>query len=626
MQIVGHHAHLSSGDIRRLIGCVAALSNSGSGDESVVRLLPGGYTGSLVALVWTGHLDPVVLKGGPSGQMVTEHENRTEYTGGDPWLAEHGLDGAFGPVEVEIGARSELWSAVVYPYVGGKTFAEIGNFGDFADLIETYLWSPNRDESPSESTLRECLRTVALNLAASTGVRASAAAQPLLKYLPSLRWDMGILAALNTARSFCPDLPELAGFREWWEESVTSIRVAPVHDDRLLHGDVRFANVLVDSVHSDVHFIDYGNGRRGHVFEDFARFEIDLLFRTTPRIDDDRALDHTKLLEAAAHLLREEISLGQGTAAGNDRQIRCITQWRQVMYQALPQMALPGAMMMYRWFLLRECLKRTRWTAGAALGHDEPDAASLIYLICALRQRLSGAGETRTRISTAPQVLASALRCQAAFVPTRGSERVVNQQRNAAKKVALEDAAARISTVRLLAETGQSYLSPRGQFNGEILDVLAAGGGLQVAVCSPYMPEYLGLSMSYAEHDDGAAYAPDPSLLRKTEESLGGFALLREEFGPLIELRLCRFGVGATVLLTEQTAFYEPYFRTPRTKRQKLLFDSFELQFDASGLHSRSLIEETFTFHWRHSDPLDAAAARADRYDALRAAFLGLWR
>jgi hypothetical protein len=624
LQIVGHHAHLSSGDIRRLLGCVTALSGPAPGGEPVVRLLPGGYTGSLVALVWTEHLDPLVLKAGPQEHMLAERENRAEYTGGDPWLTERGLDETFGPVEVEIQARSELWSVVVYRYIGGKTFAEIGNFGDFAELIKTYLWSANRDESPSESTLRECLRVVALNLAASTTVRPSAAAQPLLRYLPPLRWDMGILAALNTARSFCPDLPELAGFREWWEESIASIRVAPVHDDRLLHGDVRFANVLVDSVHSEVHFIDYGNGRRGHVFEDFARFEIDLLFRTTPRVDGGQALDHTQLLDATAHLLRDEVSLGEGATAENNRQIKCLTQWRRMMYQALPQMALPGATMMYRWFLLRECLKRTRWTAGAALGHDEPDAASLIYLICALRRRLSGDGAAHPRISTAPQVLASALRCRAAFVPTRGSERVVNQLRNASKKAALVDAATRISTVRLLAETGQSYLSPRGQLNGEIRDLLAAGGSLQVAVCSPCMPEYLGLSMSYREHDDGP-YAPDATLLRKTEESLDGFALLRQEFGPLIELRLCRFAVGATVLITEDTSFYEPYFRTPRIKRQKLLFDSFELQFDASGLHSRSLIDETFAFHWKHSDPVEDTRTKAERYEKLRDTFLDLW-
>lgn len=624
MRIVGHHAHLSTGDIRRLIGSVPGLLVTGSTDDPVVRLLPGGYTGSLVLLMWTGHLDPIVVKAGPREQITVEHSNRSGFTGGDPWLVECGLDGVYGPVEVEIDGRSDLWSALVYRYIGGKSFAEIDNYGDFEGLIRTFLWSVDRDESPSEATLRECFRTIAVHLADAKSVRESQGPQPLLKYVPPIRWDTGILAVINTARSFCPDLPELVGFREWWEEGIAAIRVAPVHDNRLLHGDVRFANILVDSVHSEIHFIDFGNGRRGHVFEDFARFEIDLLFRTTPRIEGGGDLDRSRLFEAVQYLLRDEVSLGDGITNDSSRQVRCIRHWRQVMYQALPKMTLPGAMMMYRWFLLRECLKRTRWTAGMSLGHDEPDSASLIYTICALRRRLSGAGETAARISTAPQVLAASLQCRAAFVPTRGSERVVNQQRNAAKKTALEEAAARISTVRLLAETGQSYLSPRGQFNGEIRDVLAAGGGVQVAICSPYAPEYFGLSKSYEEQDD-RPYALNPDLLRNTDESMSGFDILRAEFGSLIEVRLCRFGVGATILMTDDTVFYEPYFRTRRIKRQKLLFDSFELQFDGSGLHSRSLMEETFAFHWKNSDTIAETRTQLSRYEGLRTAFLDLW-
>jgi hypothetical protein len=625
LRIVGHHAHLSTGDIRRLIGSVPGLSVAGSTDDLVARLLPGGYTGSLVVLTWTSHLDPVVLKAGPREQITAEHSNRFGFTGGDPWLVQCGLDQVYGPVEVEIDGRSDVWSALVYRYIGGKSFAEIENYSDFEGLIRTYLWSTNRDKSPSEATLRECFRTIALHLADAKSVRESKAVQPLLKYVPAIRWDTGILAVINTARSFCPDLPELVGFREWWDEGIASIRVAPVHDDRLLHGDVRFANILVDSVHSEVHFIDFGNGRRGHVFEDFARFEIDLLFRTTPRIEGGGDLDRSKLFEAVEYLLRDEVSVGEEARNESSRQVRCMRQWRQVMYQALPKMTLPGAMMMYRWFLLRECLKRTRWTAAVSLGHDEPDSASLIYTICALRRRLSGVGEPTVRISTAPQVLAASLRCRAAFVPTRGSERAVNQQRNAAKKTALEEAAARISTVRLLAETGQSYLSPRGQFSGEIRDVLTAGGGVQIAICSPYVPEYFGLSRSYEEHDE-RPYKVNPDLLRKTDESMSGFDILREEFGSLVEVRLCRFGVGATILITDETLFYEPYFRTQRIKRQKLLFDTFELQFDPSALHSRSLMEDTFAFHWKNSDTIPEMRTRRSHHEVLRKAFLDLWK
>jgi hypothetical protein len=618
LRIIGNHPQVSKGDIRRLIAGVLEQARDDAVGGSTVRLLSGGYSGSLVALVWPEYLDPIVVKAGPEDEIKAEQENRIIFGGVDSWLCEHHLDGIYGPVEVELADRPALWSALTDRYIGGKTFEELEHFSDFEAFVRSYLWNEDRDRAPSSETLRECFRTVANTLADPRDPRQTVIARPLIEYLPPLRWESGILAALNTARAFCPDLPELVGFRDWWDESIAAIRVAPVPDDRALHGDFRFANILVDSVHSQIHLIDFGNGRRGHAFEDFARFEIDLLFRTTPRIPEQGGIDRSKLLEVVAYLLDDDLNLGDIPDTG--RQLKCLRLWRQIMYQSFPSLASRGAPMMYRWFLLCECLKRTRWVAS----DDEVDSASLIYTICALRQYLSGKGVTSGWISTAPQVLAATLHCRAAFVPTHGSERIVNLQRNDAKKKALAGTEKSISTVRLLAETGQSYLSPRGIFNTQISDLLGTGSSLQVVICNPELPEYLGLSESYESHN-GEAYAVSADLLSKTQESLRGYQSLREEFGSLIELRYSRFGVGATILLTNETAFYEPYFRAPRTRRQKLLFDSFELQFDASGLHSRSLLEETFNFHWRHADSVSSVDSNLPEYQSLKSAFVHLW-
>jgi uncharacterized protein Usg len=618
LRIIGSHPQISKGDIRRLVAGVLEQARDDAVGESTVRLLSGGYSGSLVALVWPEHLEPIVVKAGPEDEIKVEHENRTTFGGADSWLREHHLDGVYGPVEVELDDRTSLWSALTDRYIGGKTFEELEHFSDFEAFVRSYLWNEDRDRAPSSDTLRECLRTVANTLADPRAPRQTAVPRPLIEYLPPLKWENGILAALNTARAFCPDLPELVGFREWWDESIAAIRVAPVPDDRALHGDFRFANILVDSVHSQIHLIDFGNGRRGHAFEDFARFEIDLLFRTTPKVPDHGAIDHSKLLEAVDHLLDDDLNLGDIPNTG--RQLACLGLWRQIMYQSFPSLTSRGAPMMYRWFLLCECLKRTRWVAS----DDEVDSASLIYTICALRQYLSGKGVTSGWMSTAPQVLAAALHCRAAFVPTRGSERIVNGKRNDAKKKALAGTENRISTVRLLAETGQSYLSSRGIFNPQVSNLLATGSSLQVVICNPELPDYLGLSESYEPHN-GDTYTVSGDLLSKTQDSLRGYRSLREEFGSLIELRYSRFGVGATILLTNETAFYEPYFRAPRSRRQKLLFDSFELQFDASGLHSRSLLEETFNFHWRHADGVDGVESNLQEYQELKNAFVRLW-
>lgn len=114
-------------------------------------------------------------------------------------------------------------------------------------------------------------------------------------------------------------------------------------------------------------------------------------------------------------------------------------------------------------------------------------------------------------------------------------------------------------------------------------------------------------------------------LQRKCDDSIDGYRLLREQFGPLVELRLARFGLAATILLTDSALFYEPYFRARRVRRQQVLFDSFELQFDTTGLHARTLLEETFEFYWRNSDDLESQRPREPDLDALRRQFLSLW-
>lgn len=623
LRIIGRHSQISSGDIRQLTNLLLEDIPRDLVGEPVIRLLAGGYSGSLVALIWLGRLDPVVMKAGPSEEIAAEHDHRLRFPHVTGTLPENGLDRIHGPIEVQLNTSAAQWSVIAYRYVGGRSFEEIEHYSDFEEFLRTYVWSANRDQAPSELTIRECLRKVAQILTEKRPEDGDPPLQTLADALPALPWDQGILATLNTAAAFCPDLPDLAGFRAWWESTTESIRVAPVPDRRTLHGDARFANILIDSVHAQVDLIDFGNGRRGHVFEDFARFEIDLLFRTTPVADEKGNLDRSLLSDAVGHLLRDEIAVGS-IQIGDHRQVRCIKLWRQAVYQALPAMTRPGALMMYRWFLLAECLKRTRWLANAGVRDVGVDPASLVHTIYALRQNLTGGDLSPTWLSTAPQTLAAALHCRAAYVPTRGMERAVNMKRNIAKKTALQEAAAKASTVRLLAETGNSYLSPRGTFSSEVHDVLNAGGSLQAVISNPGLPEYFGMSESY-EARPGNVYRIYGDLQRKCDDSIDGYRLLREQFGPLVELRLARFGLAATILLTDSALFYEPYFRARRVRRQQVLFDSFELQFDTTGLHARTLLEETFEFYWRNSDDLESQRPREPDLHALRRQFLSLW-
>ena len=142
----------------------------------------------------------------------------------------------------------------------------------------------------------------------------------------------------------------MGALREWWDDQITRL-VDPVHDSRILHGDPRLANIIVDSTRSTVTLIDYANGRRGHVFEDFARFELDLLFRCVPRAEGLDEIDRGCLLDFLGFLLKDQLDLGDETEA--DRSLKCLRLWRRAMVHQLGLLTKHGALQMYRCFLLR---------------------------------------------------------------------------------------------------------------------------------------------------------------------------------------------------------------------------------------------------------------------------------
>ncbi|GAA1683428.1 hypothetical protein GCM10009830_33310 [Glycomyces endophyticus] len=614
MRITGSHETVANGDVRYVITQV--LQHRVALDDLSVRLFDTNFSGAISALCAHSDLEQVVVKAGPTEDIEREHRNRIEYIGVDPWLREHGLHEVHGPIEIDFDSRKAQWSAIVYRYIGGRTYADLTHYGDFERFLAEYLWDLDRDAAPADDNVSECFRETARILGKERNLGDTGQARPLTDFVPPVPWESGVSAVISTAQSFCPELDELKGFREWWEEWIDKVTVAPVLDDRQLHGDARFANIIVDRVHSKVELIDFANGRHGHVFEDFARFELDLLFQSVPNVEGTDEIDRARLLQIVSYLLKDELNLGSEPV--EDRSLKCLKLWRQAMAQALSQILQPGALVMYRWFLLRECLRRTLWT--------NVDKPALIYTICALRQRLSGKSVLDfSLVSTAPQTLVSTLNCRAVYVPTRGSEALVNKARNDAKKAALAIDRDRISTVRLMAETGHSYLYARGEFRSEVRSLLEHGGSLRVVIYNPFLPEYLGLSASY-DRVENAQYGLSEVLEQKTVESIRGYRLLKKDFPQHIQLRLARFGFDATVLLTSETLFYEPYFRTPRLERERYLFDSFELEFGASGAHSGRLLDETFDFVWRNSDDVSILDTNKNALKKVSRAFADLWR
>ena len=625
----GAHPHLGGRDVRRLInkvlGSVEAADEPANGIP--VRLLPGGYSGSLVAIVWMREAEPIVIKAGPTKEVMREFTRRNERIGPDEWLAERQLDQTFGPIDVDIDGTLSRWSALCYRYVGGKTQHELQHYSDLGGVLESFVADADRDNAPSAASVQACLRRTAEQLVGGDGATAESHGRDLSSYLPSVPWDDGIRAAINVANSLWPDLAELQRFPEWYAEASSAAGMAPVADERTLHGDARLANILVNWVEADVHLVDYGNGRPGHLFEDLVRLELDLLIVTAARDENDQEILQDDLLRTFNFALRDVFSLHHTEL--NDRSIRCLQMWRQQLVAAVPHLGAQGTAVMYRWFLLVECLKRLRWVADNGPVVARIDAPTLLRLICLLRARISGAIQDSLAPISTPADALRALHCTAAFVPTQGRERSVNEKRNFAKRSAILEAAAHKGAVQLIAETGQSYLSTRGAFGSEVRQLLAGGGSLEVVVCNPNFIEAYGISLSFGPTSDGMQGIQSElhqDLAYKIAESLRGYQLLREEFGERVEVRFARFGVGASVLIAHSSYFFEPYFRAPRTRRLRVLFDTFELQFRSTSVHIKTLVEEAFAFHWAHSDSADDVGEFESQFRTIRNTMLQLWR
>lgn len=622
--IVGTHPVLNHNDIRRLLERV--LVGHADLQDSLVdaRVLSGGFSGSAVLLVIVEEVGSFIVKCGPQESIEREVSNRNGLDGSGEWLVEQGFDSSFGPVQVELGSRTEYWSAMCYAYFGAQTYSEIGLTVDVAEYVRAFVEGGER--APTPDSLRSCFDKVVDWLTRSVEPRDAARGRRFTSFLPPIAWEGGVHSALMIASELCPDLDELRDFRAWYEDESTAVH-ASVPDQRRIHGDARLANILVHRVNAEVRFIDFGNARRGHLYEDLARFELDLVLNMAERFDDG-TLVQDSLADVFAWCLRKDLGLND-LEPGSSQSLKALRHWRQAMSRPPATAAgASGAAAMYRWFLLAECLRRLRWVATNGPDAAGVDAASVLRLICTLRASISTTAEPFA--VAAPSAGLRTLHCAAVYVPARGRERSVNKQRNRAKTLALEMAGERLWTVRVLAETGFSYLAHRGALEEPVHDLLARGGRLEIVICNPYFVEAVGISASYG---DGRHEPPldadgllNTELASRLRSSLTGYAELRSAHPNQIELRFAHFGIAATMLLTEDMYFFEPYLRNDRRRSGGLVFDTFEMQFRSAGTHIRSLLSGTFDFHWRHSEHVHEAAQLEEKWRPILDRVSGLWQ
>lgn len=543
--------------------------------------LAGGYSGAEVFLAWINGMPPVVMKRGQATYIEAEHEGRKSQYSREPDLEALRLD-HLGEIHSEDGLQLRC---MAYMFDGGANYGEMRRRMDFDAYLNNFI-----DPGIPIESLSECLRQVTERVWRTPQEESRSSPLPLSEYLPTISWP-GTTNTLEIVGGLLPMAPGLKDFQAWFETHSSLVRIAPVHDRRPIHGDLWSGNVLVDTVKSDVYVIDYGNSRLAHGFQDLARFEIDIILRagsTRPQVTPE--LRVVAMRNAAMSLL-------PAPSEPMDALIP-LRYWRDVTAEATPTLAAPGGFEMYRWFLLAELLKRIRWVTPSANAIDA-DGGTLLQCILTVQSAIDPDRKEAPSVR-APGQLQQQLGLIDVYLPVRGQERRVNHTRNARKANALRRSAGPKGLVKLLAETGHSYLNQRGVFADDVRALLDGGGHIQVT----HLARDFALTRIQNNPLDSHSNVED--FQRKHDEAVEGYQILREEYPYQVVLKHIGRELAATILATSQSLFYEPYLASESSKRTRVLFDTFEFELSSADQnHLTGLLQ----------DHLDYIHSQAESYE-----------
>ena len=164
---------------------------------------------------------------------------------------------------------------------------------------------------------------------------------------------------------------------------------------------------------------------------------------------------------------------------------------------------------------------------------------------------------------------------------------VNNDDRNRSKQEALQTA----TEIRLLAHTGQSYLSSVGpRFRRELVERLRNGARFRAILLNPWTQT--GISIAIGERfggcdqfSDMTTRIGDPIHLIETsiwysklEATRTGYRPLAEGFGENCDVRFCDSEIPATILITDTVAYYEPYLHVNLKERLDQSMLTFEVE------------------------------------------------
>ncbi len=547
---------------------VRKLPRGGNVKSVRVISLGGGLSGATVAVVFpsgNGTPDPIVVKIDRVERIEKEFDQYRRLVQSNIKPNERNVAQIQWPNKVselqaikKTGFDGETYSILAYTYAGGPRLESIGGFErQCRDLMDA------TDDQAADAVLVRCLGL--LNNLAGTLKRVFYARKPHQGTynsrfeLPKLPWGE-FLAVAGVLACSAPGWGErVEDLPTRWQERLTSTQSEVEYESIVTHGDLRCANILVvgDAPLLEPFLIDFGLADHGHPLFDLPRLEADILLRV--------------VLPRAIHreYLREVVEQADLCPASwpthTSRLFRLLAAIRgHASDLAQTHKIKEPVAEIYRLFLLGHATRFARLDDPALRGlstrHD------YVWFVLSLAERLL---DPKSALLPLPLTADTARALSGAGISEvfRGPDR-----RNAAKRELLAN---HKGPIRLLAHTGNAFLNdvtddkdePEGQFYEALKQRLGRkkDNEVRIVLLNPFSVE--GSKVAIAE-SRGALKGPEldvefheehTHLFQKFRVCLKSYDGLKQEFGNRIRLRISHYATDASILLSEEAAFSEPY-------------------------------------------------------------------
>ncbi|HEX5119753.1 MAG TPA: phosphotransferase [Pseudonocardiaceae bacterium] len=588
------------------------FGSQGGFNASIVRLLPlsGGESGAAVlrAIVKSPHSRvPYVLKCGHEYLIAREREAyrrwnevTTLWNGAPPHDMSH---------ECSVDERGVAWSAILYKLAGNTGEAE--DLISLEDCVSAFTADGARADGPSwSSTFRTLARTLAS--AYETPGPDMSAAQLLAVPIKPLR---AILSSVTAVAAIGPEngtvqWTELFDSLSEWESYTENLR----RDVRttVSHGDLRGANVLLNGDTHHPFLIDFGSVGVSSPIMDLARLEVDLLVRAGNLKEDEIPRVHAVLFDEYSN---------PTWADSPFRIVRVVhhlrTAFERVIQQGLDSGRLTDEIRLFHACRVVTAAKMLRWSDDRATSPGV--RRHLLWMVLEGIRRVvgnTGTSEGARGMRALPRP-PDPLIHQAADVGLFALHHPKDwPSRNRAKLKLLETT----DDVWLIAHSGWSYLVPEGVLFSAMQERVEKArqgerGRTRILVLSPYNEESITRALQQAPEATDLEGLRDTRTFTRFTRCLTDFRNMfwKSEEEPAIELRICPFSIGCSVLLADGSMFYEPYNVGLASLRDRMLqtFPEFEFAGPA-GARYTSAVREQLEWFWRRSmdqTTFDAAEA-----------------